>query len=203
MKTNKCIVTQDFTCSGMQLASLESRSQIFLGRYLSPTSDARWLPRGERNFFLQKKVKSSSGYFATLTEILLNKWRTGYCCRLHARVLNSAWNTLPVSMCHPRGASLIAHVISKEVICGFASVDWLCSFIVLLGGSSLTLRTQPAPCCCVLSFRPGLLEKISASRISRQSTKLPWRPGTSSLFSRSSLVLSWGKKNLFHACKIK
>lgn len=41
MKTNKCIVTQDFTCSGTQLASLESRSQIFLARYLSPTPDAR------------------------------------------------------------------------------------------------------------------------------------------------------------------
>jgi len=31
---------------------------------------------------------------------------------------------------------------SEEVICGFVSVDWLCSFIVLLGGSRERLATR-------------------------------------------------------------
>lgn len=48
MKTNKCIIIQDFTCSGTQLASLGSERQIFLGHYCISTPDVRWFPGEER-----------------------------------------------------------------------------------------------------------------------------------------------------------
>lgn len=115
-------------------------------------------------------------------------------------MLNSALNTLLVSMCHPRGASLIACVISK-VICGFVSVKWL--FIVLI--YSPTGRQQPFPqnTTCSSLLCPLLQTRVTWEAFSfknlQMSTKLPLGQGTSSLFSASSSVLSWGKKYLFHA----
>lgn len=180
-------------------ASLESRSQIFLGRYRSPTPDARWLPREERNSSEESLIFI---WLFNNTNIDFIKQKEDQIIALVC-MLNSAWNTLPVSMCCPRRAFLIACVISEEVICGLVSVNGLCSFIiVLLGCSSLSLRTQPAPHCCVLSFWPGSLENLSASRTSRQSTKLPWRQGTRSLFSGSSSLLSQDKKLSF-SCMVK
>lgn len=56
---------------------------------------------------------------------------------MHERVLKSACNTLSASMYCPRKASMTVPgtARSEEVICGFVSVNWLCSFTVCMGCS--------------------------------------------------------------------
>lgn len=149
---------------------------------------------------LQKKVKSSSGALATVTSILWNKMK------IHARMLKSACNALPVSLHCPRRASMTTPGTARR------RDLWLCicELVVLIYGALGRQSCQPAcasehnlqltctPVLCPLLLTRGTWEAFSLKNL-KMANETPMQAGHPFSFLSTLIISQLMKRLLFRA----